>query len=490
MERLSSADLFVLPSVDEPYPMTILESLSAGVPVLCTTSCGLAGAIKDSDAGVVVGTSQAELERGLRSVLNDRDRLATLSQHARTTAAEVFSIQAVADELEQLYASAMQRANKSRSLLWVTNLATPYRLPLWRELAKETKLTVALLADTEPNRHWDLDLGSEAFMVRRLHAPVIRSTDALTLYGPSLTLMQLVAARPGAMVIDGWESPAYIAAALWAKLNRVPVVASYRSTDKSHRYSRGPIAGFRRRLFRSMDGVLTGGTASSDAVRAMGVLDDRISQGFNTVDVDAFAEARPAERVITLPAGDSHHYLYVGQLIPRKNVPSLLRAFSEIANPSDTLMIVGTGPDEQELRALAEHLRIEGQVTFAGHLDGDALVEAYSANDTLVLPSTEEVWGLVANEALAAGLHAVISDACGAAPSMEGMPGVYIASPTTAGLASAMTISRAEWRGPIADHPIRQHTPQALATIVLSAAQRALANKKPWNPSGSAPLWS
>jgi glycosyltransferase involved in cell wall biosynthesis len=162
----------------------------------------------------------------------------------------------------------------------------------------------------------------------------------------------------------------------------------------------------------------------------------------------------------------------VGQLIARKNVGALLEAFAQVRGPDDTLSIVGTGPLEADLRARAAGLGLHGAVTFHGHLQQDGLIEVYAAASTMVLPSTREVWGLVVNEALAAGLHAVVSTKCGIAPSIRDMPGVVLADPTVEGLAEGLRESRDRWTGPIADHPIRRHTPDALAAAVSAAVGR------------------
>lgn len=113
----------------------------------------------------------------------------------------------------------------------------------------------------------------------------------------------------------------------------------------------------------------------------------------------------------------------------------------------DTLTLVGSGPLRQDLEAQCLEEGVAEAVSFAGSLDGDDLVAAYASAHTLVLPSTEEVWGLVVNEGLAAGLHAVVSDACGIAPSIAHMPGVMISRPTVDSIAEALTLSRTRWTG-------------------------------------------
>jgi glycosyltransferase involved in cell wall biosynthesis len=203
----------------------------------------------------------------------------------------------------------------------------------------------------------------------------------------------------------------------------------------------------------------------------MGVPRQRIHEAFNTVDVDRFARGAAHVRALNAPSA-GHRFLYVGVLIERKNVAALLRAFAQIRDLDDTLTVVGTGPLADSLRALAAELALSGRVRFAGSLEGDELVAAYGTSDTLVLPSTSEVWGLVVNEALAAGLNTVVSDTAGVTPDIVGMPGVFPAAPTVAGLASAMTASRQSWTGPRDDHPVMAHTPRALAEVISSMVNK------------------
>ncbi|NED65937.1 glycosyltransferase, partial [Streptomyces sp. SID10244] len=64
--HLARADVYVLPSVDEPFPMTALEAMSVGTPVIVTRTCGIAKLVTQSGAGAVVDESVADLVAAIR----------------------------------------------------------------------------------------------------------------------------------------------------------------------------------------------------------------------------------------------------------------------------------------------------------------------------------------------------------------------------------------------------------------------------------------
>ena len=88
--------------------------------------------------------------------------------------------------------------------------------------------------------------------------------------------------------------------------------------------------------------------------------------------------------------------------------------------------------------------------------------------------STIEQWGLVVNEALAAGLHVVTSDRAGVAPSVASMPGVFVCGVAPMEIARAMAASRASWTGPIVSPDILANTPSRFAELFLHVFEGVL----------------
>jgi glycosyltransferase involved in cell wall biosynthesis len=111
--------------------------------------------------------------------------------------------------------------------------------------------------------------------------------------------------------------------------------------------------------------------------------------------------------------------LYCGRLVPLKCVDTLLEAFERIADfrPDWDLVIAGDGPLRRALEAQVSE-RVRSRVKWLGFLQFDELAACYHCCDAFVLPSEYEPWGLVINEAVAAGLPVVAAEGVGAAVEM------------------------------------------------------------------------
>lgn len=98
--------------------------------------------------------------------------------------------------------------------------------------------------------------------------------------------------------------------------------------------------------------------------------------------------------------------LFVGQLIPRKGVRELLNAwetFKQSNNEDCTLVYVGSGSQEQELKDIIKSQQIP-DVILTGAIDYDHIAPYYKAADCFIIPTLEDNWSLVVPEAMACGL--------------------------------------------------------------------------------------
>ncbi|TFC05565.1 glycosyltransferase [Cryobacterium adonitolivorans] len=110
LERMRSASVYVLPSVDEPFPMSVLEALSVGLPVIITDTCGLAPFVRAAEAGVVIDDSQESLTLALESLLTDEALARRMGGNGRELIERDFSIDSVATLLAGHYDTALSAA--------------------------------------------------------------------------------------------------------------------------------------------------------------------------------------------------------------------------------------------------------------------------------------------------------------------------------------------------------------------------------------------
>ena len=116
---------------------------------------------------------------------------------------------------------------------------------------------------------------------------------------------------------------------------------------------------------------------------------------------------------------DRQYLLYSGRLVPKKRVDLLIDAFAAVAGdrPNWDLLVAGDGLLREQLPERIPN-SIQPRVFWLGFLQQEECVAAYHAAAALVLPSDQEPWALVVQEALAAGLPVIASDAVGAAREM------------------------------------------------------------------------
>ena len=115
--------------------------------------------------------------------------------------------------------------------------------------------------------------------------------------------------------------------------------------------------------------------------------------------------------------GEKPDLLFVGQLIPRKNLLPFLRAARQCRGAFRRCLVVGDGPLREQAALEAQGC---AQISLLGTLGNEETRRLMRQCDLLVLPSLFDGWGAVVNEALQAGMRVLCSTACGAASLLDG----------------------------------------------------------------------
>jgi len=140
-------------------------------------------------------------------------------------------------------------------------------------------------------------------------------------------------------------------------------------------------------------------------------------------------EDRTAVERFLAAAGVKRPYvLYVGNVKPHKNIPTLLKAFAQVRTERDDLELVfvgGSCKDERSLFEQAQRLGIIGAIRDLHHVSDDELVYAYNGAEVLVLPSLYEGFGYPVLEAMACGTPTVASTG-GSLPEIAGIASLTV----------------------------------------------------------------
>ncbi|MGH8443553.1 MAG: glycosyltransferase [Nevskiaceae bacterium] len=373
-------------------------------------------------------------------------------------------------------------------VLWLASHPIQYQAPLFRELARRCDLLVAYAhrqsAAQQGNAgygiafDWDVNLLSgyrSVFLAPSSRQPSIerfwrcRSAEVAPL---------IERERPDTVVLGGWNLLVYWQALRAARRQGIPVLA--RTDSRSRPADSAPRRALRTLALRRFSGYLAAGVRSSEYLRSHGVAVTRIFVCPHTVDVERFARsrARSAQARASLRAGlglpaDSFIAVFVGRLIGLKRPGDLLEALAAARLPSRAQAVfVGSGPLAEGLARRAGELGVNAR--FAGFRNQSELPDWLAAADVLVLPSAAETWGMVVNEALAAGCPAIVSSGAGCAadfaahaPAVRVYPAGDIAALARALEAAASTpVAQVE---PALDAAVAQFAPAHAAAQVIAA---------------------
>jgi glycosyltransferase involved in cell wall biosynthesis len=201
-------------------------------------------------------------------------------------------------------------------------------------------------------------------------------------------------------------------------------------------------------VVRGCDAVLPCGSLGRDYFRSYGARDERmfefpVEPDYAAIEALPPAAVEAARQRWGLKPG-RRRIVFSGRLVPAKRPDLLLDAFAAFAGAADRsewdLVVVGDGPMRDALRATVP-AQLAGRVTWTGFVPDAADVSALCrAADVLAIPSDYEPWALVVNEAAAAGLAIVSSDAVGASAELvrDGVNGRIFPAGDRAALTAAL----------------------------------------------------
>jgi glycosyltransferase involved in cell wall biosynthesis len=304
----------------------------------------------------------------------------------------------------------------------LTEIISPYRIPPFNCLATESDidLEIFFLAETESRRSWNVPKDKIEFSYRILQGLEIgKIYQQAPIFLNSGVIYQLWQQRPDIIICGGWQHYTYWLALAYARITKTQFLIWSESTLKDERTSSQFKEKLKRWIINQASGFIVPGKAQKDYLTYLGASNEKIYLAPNVVDSNFFTleteRYRQHQEVYKQKLNlKGCVILFVGRLIDEKGIPELLEAFTSLSQDNVTLAIVGDGAFLQKYQNYCQHKKLEN-VIFTGFKSQEELVKYYAAADIFVFPTRSDPWGLVINEAMAAGLPIICSTAAGAA---------------------------------------------------------------------------
>lgn len=323
-----------------------------------------------------------------------------------------------------------------KKVLFITNIPNPYRIPLFNEMSRQFR---------ESNLHLKIIFGAEGYKRRyfKIDPSEIKydfeilkdeahtfSEDAEKSYFLYKGLGSLMnREKPDAVIVAGFSS-ATMKVFFRKLLKGTPFIIFSGTIEKGGR-SGSMIRKLQRKfLCSNASAFVAYGSLAKEYLVKSGAKAEKVFIGRNTVDTRFFAEETAKLRAEYGKGDGIVRFTYLGYLVPRKNVKLLLESVKIVAQKRNDfrLDIIGDGVSLDDLKNFVSENRLENVVEFHGFRQKQEIPAFFARSSGLLFQTDFDIWGLVLNEAMAAGVPCLSSPNAGATNDLiqEGITGFEV----------------------------------------------------------------
>lgn len=325
------------------------------------------------------------------------------------------SVSEVLDALDSVMRGSKERRIDGSKVFILHTDVSPYRLPLFEEIHKKKHLQVYHCHFRSIRRKWSLPLKDYTFKNK-----ILKSFRMGPLF-INLTLLFDLLKKRHDVYIMGEDQRIYVSKMMTfivAKLFSKPIVLWTGLTEDNYyewykilvdKYLFAPIT---RLYFRYTDSFVAYSNKTKEYLIKNGINPEKIFVGTQGLDVkQVFGSDETDSKLVDRGIYKGKKIiLCVSYFDKRKGIDCLIKAY-KLLNCADTVLIIlGSGIEESKLKFLASG---RNDVVFPGYLEGKEKAYFYSIADVFVLPTYNDSWGLVVNEAMMFGLPIITTTKAG-----------------------------------------------------------------------------
>lgn len=296
-----------------------------------------------------------------------------------------------------------------KKILVLASFPAPYRIGVFKGLLQEYDLDVFFATDKDQNRNNSYFVTKEDFNYR-----VITNDTDRKKYKEALKNIK----NYDAVLAYDWYLPFAMKAEILSRLFNIPYIINCDGAfiKKELKFSEIVKSKVKSFFIKNASLCLASGKYAETYFLHYGAKEDKVKiHNFTSLyKDDLLYKEIPGDIKIDikkrLGLSDKKIVLSIGQFIPRKGFDILLDSWKEF-DDNNQLILIGGGNQEEYYQEKIKKLNLKN-VQIIDYKDKKEIKEFYIASDIFVLPTREDIWGLVVNEALAHRLPVVTTNKC------------------------------------------------------------------------------
>jgi len=302
----------------------------------------------------------------------------------------------------------------------LTNIPTPYRKTMWEKYSeiKNTQFDVYYCKSIERDRKWEISRakGVNEYFLKGITFGISNHLNFGVIF---------LARKYNLWLIGGYSMLSSQLLIIACKIFKIPYVIMFDGISplKIHKKENKFKFTYKKFLVKRCKAFLGNGKVGKLYGEKLGIPEKKIFNQYLTVDIDYFFKYLPqredidinTRKILKIPI-NSFVILYVGRLVKHKGIQDLIFSYKKLLKEEEKpnriyIVIIGHGKYENELKKISHGMR---NIIFVGNVNYLHIYKYYFSSDVFILPTYNDPWGLVINEAMACGLPIVTTRNSGA----------------------------------------------------------------------------